>query len=88
MISILMVPTKLVNPGFPKINASVRILFFKKNMTEKCFVNCYQSKNHKKRYKINKLLRKIIEKCQIKTPIRALKDGGCAFYLYVGEGNR
>ena len=88
MISILMVSTKLVNPGLPKINASVRILFFKENMTEKCFVSCYQSKNHKKRYKINKLMWKTIGKCQIKTPIRTLKDGGCAFYLYVGEGNR
>ena len=38
-----------------------------------CFVNYYQSKNHKQCYKIKKLLCKTIGKCQAKTPERALR---------------
>ena len=41
-------------------------------MTETYFVNYYQSKNHKHRCKIKKLLYKAIGKYQIKIPRRAL----------------
>ena len=38
------------------------------------FVNYYQSKNHKQRCKIKKLLYKAVGKCWIKTPRRALRS--------------
>ena len=38
----------------------IKILFFKEDMTEIYFVNYYQSKNRKHRYKIKKLLYKAI----------------------------
>ena len=41
----------------------VRILFFKKSMTEIYFVNYCQLQNYKQRYKIKKLLCKFIRKC-------------------------
>ena len=42
-------------------------------MTKIYFVNYYQSKNHKQRHQIKKLLYKAIGKCRIKTPRRAMK---------------
>ena len=53
-------------------STTVQILFFKEDMTETCFVNYYQSKNHKQRYKIKRILCKTIGKCRIKTPRKAL----------------
>ena len=44
------------------------MLFWKEDITEIYFVNKYQSKNQKQRYKIQKLLCK----CRIKTPRKAL----------------
>ena len=55
--------------------------FFKRNMTEIYFVNFYQSKHRKQRYKIKKLLYKGIKKCQIKTPRRALGSRVCLLTL-------
>ena len=43
-----------------------------KKIWQMYFVNYYQSKNHKQRYKIKKLLRRAITKCWIITPSRAL----------------
>ena len=45
---------------------------FLKKMWERYFVNYYESKNQKQRYKIKKLLYKAIGKFWIKAPIRAL----------------
>ena len=45
---------------------SVRILTFKEDMTETYFVNYFQSKNHKKRYKKEKLMCKAFGKCRTK----------------------
>ena len=53
-------------------STSVRIVFFKEDMTKIYFANYYKPKNLKKRYKIKKQLYKAIGKCQIKTPTRAL----------------
>ena len=53
-------------------STSVRIVFFKEDMTKIYLANYYKSKNLKKRYKIKKQLHKAIGKCQIKTPTRAL----------------
>ena len=42
-------------------------------MTKIYFVNYYQSKSHKQRHQIKKLLYKAIGECRIKTPRRAMK---------------
>ena len=47
------------------------------SMTDTYFVNYQQWKNHKQRYKIEKLLYKAIGKCQIKTPRRDLESSLC-----------
>ena len=52
---------------------SVRIVFFKEGITAIYFANYYQSKNHKQRYKIKKLLYKAIRKWRIRTQRRALR---------------
>ena len=53
-------------------STSVRVVFFKEDMTKIYLANYYKSKNLKKRYKIKKQLHKANGKCQIKTPTRAL----------------
>ena len=62
--------TLLAYTTSPKVSA--QILFFKEDIAEIYFVNYYQSKNQKQRFKIKKLLYKDIGKFQIKTPRRAL----------------
>ena len=52
----------------------LRILFFKEHTTEISFVNYYQSKKHKKRYKMKKLPYKSIRKCSIIAPKRDLES--------------
>ena len=47
--------------------------YFSENVWQIYFMNYYQWKNHKQRYKIKKLLHKAIKKCQIKTPRRAME---------------
>ena len=47
---------------------------FKEDVAEIYFANYYQSKSHKQRCKIKKLLYKAIGKCRIKTPRRALES--------------
>ena len=61
-------------PSHP--NTSVRILFFK-DVAEIYFVNYYQSKKHKQRYKIKKLPYKAFGKFRIITPRRALGSRVC-----------
>ena len=55
-------------------STSIRIWFFKEDMTDK---------NHKQRYRIKKLLYKATGKCWIKTPRRAL--GSRLHFLTTGE---
>ena len=62
---------------------SVRILLFKEDMTEIYFVNYYQSKNHKQRYKTKKLLYKTIWQCPIKTARRDLRSSLHFLILWV-----
>ena len=52
-------------------------------MCQICFVNSYQSNNHRQRYKIKKLVQSY-QKIQIKTPRRAF-DRVCIFLNYTGE---
>lgn len=54
------------------------MLFWKEDITEIYFVNKYQSKNQKQRYKIIKLLHKAIAKRPIKNP---KKSPGIEFVL-------
>ena len=51
---------------------SVQIVFFNKDMTEIYFANYYESKNHRQRYKIKRLLYKSVGKCRIEAQNRAL----------------
>ena len=67
------IPFQPTLPSRP--NTSVRILFFKEDITY--FVNQYHSKNHEKRCKIKKLLYRAIGKCRTKTSRRALGSRVC-----------
>ena len=51
---------------------SVQIVFFNKDMTEIYFANYYESKSHRQRYKIKRLLYKSVGKCRIEAQNRAL----------------
>ena len=67
-------------------STSVRLVFFKEDITEINFANYYQSKNHKHRYKIKKLLDKLsknVESKHHKEPC----DRVCAFALYRRDEN-
>ena len=53
----------ILHPLAPSM--SIPISISKEDMAEMYFVNYYESKNHKQRYKIKKLLYKAIGKCPI-----------------------
>ena len=54
--------------------------YFLIKMCQICFVNSYQSNNHRQRYKIKKLVQSY-QKIQIKTPRRAFAFFEFAFFL-------
>ena len=70
----------------PPHSTSVRIVFFKEDMTEIYFANYYQSKNHKHCSKIKKLLDKAFEKYRVKISDRAL--GSSLDFEYRRDGKR
>ena len=71
--------TLLTYSPFPLVR--VYGYYFLKEIWQIYFVNYYQSKNHKQRYRIKKLLCKAIGKCPLKTTRRA--SASCLYILYI-----
>ena len=67
----------------PLLPVRVYGYYFLIKMCQICFVNSYQSNNHRQRYKIKKLVQSY-QKIQIKTPRRAF-DRVCIFFLTTPE---
>ena len=62
----------ILNPPFHSVRAHTLLAYTPSPpLWHAYFANYYQSKNHKQRYKIKKILFKAIGECQIKIPKRA-----------------